>query len=309
MWRQWKLQWSGWRPSKKKWLITRLRSEWPNFKELGEEQAKQREIWNKAEEVVDTESETQISETEAKENGLKRFRSRLKDAWNALRGRPTAAEAAAIAAETESQGSGETKVAVVDEEGNPIAETKSETIEKDRRRGVLPLVLGAGALVGAGVVGYYLHRTGQGPETINHYNKLIMDFCSGHGSGIGPDHLPVHHFDLSQLHPNTIHAQTPDQFQHGVLDLLKSQGVPIHTVTPEKIAHMNQFMEAHNIASGMKEGGHGLEQNLTGFPHAGQEFANAHASADQGFHLGADGTGKAALEQWAKEAQRINLIG
>jgi len=122
----------------------------------------------------------------------------------------------------------------------------------------------------------------------------------------GPDHhyQPV---TLKGIDPNTIHAQNPTQFQHGVLRLLNEQGVQAHDVTPDKIQHMNQWMASHPIASGMRAGNHGLEQNLTHFPTTGHEFANVHASADQGFRVGADGTGRHALDQWIREAEKSGI--
>ncbi len=113
--------------------------------------------------------------------------------------------------------------------------------------------------------------------------------------------------DLHGISPDTIHSQNPTTFQHGVLSLLRRQGVEAHGVTPHKLAEMNQWMQSHEIASGMRAGNGGLEQNLTNFPGTGQEFTNAHVSAAEGFRIGADGSGRQAMDEWIRHAEKVGI--
>jgi regulator of replication initiation timing len=170
-------------------------------------------------------------------------------------------------------------------------EEVTEVVEKDRRRGGLGAaagILAVGAVAGVAAWEYVIEPWLE----------------SRHGiprSGISQ------HVDLKGINPNTIHAANPTQFEHGVLNLLAQQGVHAEGVTPEKIQHMNHWMEAHNIASGMKDGHSGLEQNLVDFPNPGHEFANVNASADQGFRIGQSGSGREALDRWVREAERAGI--
>jgi len=135
----------------------------------------------------------------------------------------------------------------------------------------------------------------------------------GHHAETGPG-MPLHGgpnqytpLDLHGINPDTIHAENPASFQHGVLSLLHRQGIKAHGVTPHKLAEMNRWMQSHQIASGMRAGNGGLEQNLTNFPGTGQEFTNAHVSAAEGFRLGADGSGRQAMDEWIRHAEKVGI--
>lgn len=200
------------------------------------------------------------------------------------------------------------KVTVVEEE------TK-EKREKDRRS-LAGFAAGGLAVAAGGVLTYFLMRQGHPTEVIQQFIAGKNNFINnGHDMTVNiaghAQHLQhLHHIDFESLRPSTIHATSPDQFHNGVLSLLSRQGVSVHAATPEKLHHMTEWMQTHEqVASGMREGEHHLVQNLTAFPDAGQHFANANVSASQGFQIGADGSGKAALIEYAKEAQRIGLIG
>jgi hypothetical protein len=170
--------------------------------------------------------------------------------------------------------------------------TEEELVEGRRGFGVGALALVGALGVGAGYLIDLLEDIGEKKHGIPKAN-------------IGNT---IKHLNLDGIAPNTIHAQTPNQFQHGVLNLLEGQGVHAHGVTQDKIDHMNNWMQAHGIASGMKEGHHGLEQNVVNFPNGSHEFANANMpGSDQGFTLGKDGTGRAALDQWVRESEKIGI--
>lgn len=152
------------------------------------------------------------------------------------------------------------------------------------------------------------HLAGAGNPDFN-----LWPFGGGHhgvesGPG-GPIHTPNEYTPISlhDINPNTITAHSPTEFQHGVLRLLNEQGVHAHGVTPEKLAEMNHWMQTHQIASGMRADSHGLEQNLTNFPGTGQEFTNAHVSAAEGFRIGVDGTGRQAMDEWIRHAEKVGI--
>jgi len=271
--------------------------------EFAQENAKLSGTWEKG---TETTEEVAITKVMAIENGGKRKRSIFQRASDFFRRKKPAEEAAAAAvaagAVVEGEPGAPQKIEVTD-----ASASEAEAKEKKERRRYSRRVLGALAVGGGLVAAYYLGRNGH-PTT--EFNTMINNFCQGHGiSGFGPDHLPIHHshVDLSGINPNTIHAQSPEQFQHGVLHILQQQGIHAHGVTSEKLAHMNHYMETQGIASGMKQGAHGLEQNLTSFPGGGHEFANAQNSAEQGFGLGHSGTGREALDAWVREAERSGI--
>lgn len=276
--------------------------------QIDEELENQRKVWGG--EVEETAETVAMSDETAKEIAEQRRKSLWRRAVDRFRrgfrrGKDDMTPGPLVAEDESTNGGAPSRVVEVEE--------TREKRERDRR-GLVGFAAGALAVGGTALITWALMRQGHPQEVIQQFIMGKNNFINnGHDmfvniTGHAHEHAK-HAIDFSNLNPNTIHAHTPLEFHKGVLHLLHQQGVPVHELTPDRIKHMNHFMEAHQIASGMKDGAHGLEQNLTSFPHVGQEFANTHASAEQGFRLGADGSGRAALIQYAREAQRIGLIG
>ncbi len=173
--------------------------------------------------------------------------------------------------------------------------------ERDgRRRRWVGAALGAAALFGTGILlgKYGIPFSGGGNGQKEAITEEIIPPV--------PKTIQPAQLDLTSIRPDTITAHTPDEFQRGVLDLLDRQGIHASGVNAEKIQHMNDYMDS--IASGMKRSSSGeLVQNVVEFPSSGKEFANANASAAQGFTNGPRGSGREALHDWIREAERVGI--
>ena len=191
-----------------------------------------------------------------------------------------------------------------DEDGKPIVPAvppeqlpPAETEKEKKRRCLLP-VLGAVALTaGLTSLAWWLSRRGGDGGAI----LEMVPKPKGNPNDILNN--------LNNIDPNSIVAHTPKEFQHGVFDLLEAQGwVPIKQPTPEQIQQLNEYMGAQGIASGMKLGPDGnLVQNIVDFPDSGHEFVNTDASAEQGFILGKDRTGREGLYDWIRKAKELGI--
>lgn len=190
-----------------------------------------------------------------------------------------------------------------DEAGRPIVpaavisrEETTQENKRDRKWLLVAVPLGALAL-------YALWQMKKNGIDVPFYGN---GEDGGSGAEVFPPPGGSKSVDLSGINPDTITARTPNEFQEGVLDLLERQGIHAQGVTPEKLAHMNEYMQSQGIASGMQSGANGLEQNVVNFPQSGN-FLNAEASAAQGFRIGDSGTGREQLEAWVREAERAGI--
>lgn len=292
-------------PEKKAELINELGEEWQNLQAVWEE---------------DGSAESHIDETTATSpitpkmgNEVYLPRSWLSRRWDWLRRRPVR-EYAPTGNYATPDGR---YIRYEDEE---IIEVPASVVERSDNRGAL---LGATALAGVAALAIWElveHKTmGHSPTREARHNG-IFPWGFGHGNifghgaescGSAPAHVVHHgaqHVDLTGIHSHTIkHAHTPNEFQHGVLGVLKKQGIHHYGATAEKIRKMDHWMRGQRIASGMRWVNGHLVQNLTSFPKIGHEFPNAHASAAQGFKIGPGGHGDIPLHKWVRHAESIGI--
>lgn len=104
--------------------------------------------------------------------------------------------------------------------------------------------------------------------------------------------------DNLNVNPDTITARNMTEFQQGVVGLLERQGIHTSNLTPNAVRQLNEYMMNRPMASGMS----GTGQNLI----EGQGiFTNP--SYEQGFAIGADGTGRKELLNWMAAAQKSGV--
>lgn len=288
------------------------------IEELGAEQAKMKEAWDKAPDAKEPEPEERrtrvlaLTPEEAKRNSEERRKNIFRRAWDRMRSPFYRTHARVVTgpmpedAAAEVPPEGGKVVTVVDEQGQPV---RQEVYERDRRRRNALL---AGALVVGGLVGaYFLGRhTGT--------THIIHEFCNGHkGTGIGPDHLPVpgaHHHgvlevDWDTFRPNSWggHGMGPHESARHLFDVFKQNGYQVSGLSDHNINKFVDVLQEHhvNIAFGVDaQGNQHLVDAAQGY--GGQITPNQFASGKEGLDI-VNGSSVGSWRQVAKLAAQSGI--
>ncbi len=120
----------------------------------------------------------------------------------------------------------------------------------------------------------------------------------------------AHHniIDVNTFHPDSFKGPTGADATHNMLHVFERNGYTVSGIDdPAKIAKLNHLLQQNgiDIASGMKKGPNGLEQNLVHWPNPGEQTVNAGASDLQGLPRVVDST----VPMFEKAAELAKQVG